>query len=128
MVAPIIPGLNDHELESILAAAAGAGAREAGYVLLRLPLEIKTLAREWLAAHAPDRAAKVIHLLQDMRGGRDYDANWSTRQKGVGPYANLIAGRFRRACRALGLNANRVTLDTYQFRRPVLPGGQHDLF
>lgn len=128
MAAPIIPGLNDHELEAILAAAAAAGASEAGYVLLRLPQELKTLAREWLFAHVPDRAAKVIHLLQDMRGGKDYDANWSSRQKGTGPYARLIAGRFRRACRALGLNARRLTLDTSQFRRPVLPGGQHDLF
>jgi DNA repair photolyase len=115
-------------LEAILEAAAKAGATEDGYVMLRLPHEIKDLAREWLAAHAPDRAAHVMKLVQEMRGGKDYDAAWTTRQKGTGPYAQLIAGRFRRACKTLGLNARKTELDATRFKRPVLRGEQQDLF
>ena len=95
MVAPIIPGLTDHEIEPILEAARDAGARDAGYVLLRLPLEIKDLFREWLREEFPDRAERVISLLQSMHGGRDYVAQFGIRQRGTGPYASQIAMRFK---------------------------------
>ena len=86
-MAPIIPGLTDHEIEPILEAAREAGARDAGYVLLRLPLEIKDFFREWLREEFPDRAERVISLLQSMHGGRDYVAQFGIRQRGTGPYA-----------------------------------------
>jgi len=128
MTAPIIPTLNDPELERILEKAAEAGARRAGYVILRLPREIKELAREWLETHAPDRARRVIKILQDMRGGMDYDPRWWARQRGQGPFARLIADRFRRACKRLGLNTERsIGLDVSQFRRPPRSGDQLDL-
>ena len=119
MVAPVIPALTDHELETILEAAAAAGARWAGYVLLRLPYEIKDLFREWLAEQYPDRAAHVMSLIRDMRGGRDYDSSFGTRMRGTGPYAQLLSNRFRLACRRLNLNsAPRKPLDTTLFRPP----------
>ena len=119
MAAPMIPALNDHELEAILEAAAAAGARWAGYVLLRLPYEIKDLFREWLAEHFPDRAAHVMSLIRDMRGGRDYDSRFGTRMRGTGPYAQLLGNRFRLACRRLELNLEpRAALDTSRFRPP----------
>jgi DNA repair photolyase len=119
MAAPMIPALNDAELEAILEAAAQAGARWAGYVLLRLPHEIKDLFREWLAEHYPDRAAHVMSLIRDMRGGRDYDSSFGTRMRGTGPYAQLLSNRFRLACRRLNLNsAPRKPLDTTLFRPP----------
>ncbi len=124
MVAPIIPALNDSEIERILERARDAGAREAGYVLLRLPLEIKDLFREWLATEFPDRADRVIHLLQSMHNGRDYRAEFGVRQKGSGPYAEQIALRFRLALNRLGLNERRQALRTDLFRRPVAKGGQ----
>jgi len=128
MVAPIIPGINDSEIEAILEASAKAGARAAGYVILRLPLEIKDLFRDWLGAHFPNRAARVMKLVREMRGGRDYDPEWGKRQKGEGPYARIIADRFARATRRLGLQKPRAPLDHTQFRRPIAPGGQQDLF
>ena len=119
MAAPMIPALNDHELEAILEAAAGAGARWAGYVLLRLPYEIKDLFREWLAEHYPDRAAHVMSLIRDMRGGRDYDSSFGTRMRGTGPYAQLLSNRFRLACRRLRLNSEpRKPLNSALFRAP----------
>jgi DNA repair photolyase len=124
MTAPLIPALNDDELESLLAAASEAGATEAGYVLLRLPLEIKDLFREWLEAHAPDRAKHVLSLMRSMRGGKEYDSNWGSRMRGEGPYAKLISQRFHLATRRLGLNRNRLTLDTTKFRRPHAVGSQ----
>ncbi len=124
MVAPVIPALNDHEIEAILEAAAAAGAQHAGYVVLRLPLEIKDLFREWLAAHAPGRAAHVMSLVRSMRGGKDYDAAWGQRQTGQGAYARLIGDRFKRACARLGLNGPRTPLDLTQFRVPARPGDQ----
>ncbi len=127
MVAPVIAALNDSEIEAILAAAHQAGAREAGYVLLRMPLEIKDLFREWLATEFPDRAQRVIHLMQSMRGGKDYDAVWFTRQKGTGPYAELISKRFKLATRRLGLNERRLAVRRDLFQPPVLPGGQMTL-
>jgi DNA repair photolyase len=119
MVAPVIPALTDHELEAILEAAAAAGARAAGYVLLRLPYEIKDLFREWLAEHYPDRAAHVMSLIRDMRGGRDNDPRFGTRMRGTGPYAQLLGNRFRLACRRLRLNSEpRTPLSTALFRPP----------
>jgi DNA repair photolyase len=128
MVAPIVPGINDGEIEAILEEAAKAGATSAGYVILRLPLEIKELFREWLHAHFPDRAARVMKLVRQMRGGRDYDPEWGKRQKGEGPYAQMIADRFSRALRRLGMNKPRLALDHTQFRRPIGTGDQQDLF
>ena len=128
MVAPVIPAINDNEIERILGACKDAGAREAGYVLLRMPLEIKQLFREWLATEFPDRAKRVISILQGMRGGKDYDARWFERQKGSGPYASQIAQRFKLALRRLGLNERRYALRSDLFQRPVAEGGQLALF
>ncbi len=128
MVAPIIPGINDNEIEAILEEAAKAGASAAGYVILRLPLEIKELFSEWLEAHFPDRAARVMKLVRQMRGGRDYDPEWGKRQRGEGPYAQMIADRFARALRRFGLEKPRLPLDHTQFRRPIGAGDQQDLF
>jgi DNA repair photolyase len=124
MTAPIIPALNDEELESILSRAREAGATEAGYVLLRLPLEIKDLFKEWLETHAPDRAKHVLSLIKSIRGGKEYDSNWGARMRGDGPYAKLIAQRFHLATRRLGLNHKRLELDVSRFYRPRTPGSQ----
>jgi DNA repair photolyase len=118
MVAPIIPGLTDPEIEKILSAAHSAGARDAGYVMLRLPLEIKDVFREWLADAAPDRAKRVIELLKTMHGGKDYVAQFGHRQRGSGPYADLIAQRFKLARRRLGMAEDRIALRTDLFVRP----------
>lgn len=104
MVAPVIPGLNDHEIEWIIAAAADAGARSAAHILLRLPHEVRELFSQWLETHFPDRAAKVLHLLADMRGGKLNDPRFGHRMRGHGPYAALIARRVALACRRHGLN------------------------
>ena len=128
MVAPIVPGLTDPEIERILTASRDAGATQAGYVMLRLPLELKTLFREWLAAEFPDRADRVISLLQSMHGGQDYVATFGHRQKGSGPYADQIGQRFRLALRRLGLDQRRDSLRTDLFRAPVLAGMQYRMF
>jgi DNA repair photolyase len=128
MVAPIVPALTDSEIETILAAAQRAGACEAGYVLLRLPLELKSLFREWLASEFPERAQRVINLLRSMHGGKDYTPEWRTRQRGKGPYADQIALRFRLAVSRLGLNERNLKLRTDLFRRPVGKGDQLALF
>ncbi len=107
MVAPVIPALTDHEMEAILEASAAAGARWAAYVLLRLPYEVKDLFREWLAARYPDRADRVMTLVRQMRGGKDYEASFGTRMRGTGPLAGLLRGRFQIACRRLGLGTGR---------------------
>jgi DNA repair photolyase len=127
MSAPIIPALNDDEMESILAAAAEAGATQAGYTLVRLPLEIKDLFREWLEAHEPARGRHVMSLIRSMRGGKDYDATWGKRMTGSGPYARMIAQRFAITTRRLGLNKDRVALDTSKFRIPPRTGDQLSL-
>ena len=127
MVAPIIPGLTDHEIEPILEAAREAGAREAGYVLLRLPLEIKDLFREWLREEFPDRADKVISLLRSMHGGRDYTADFGIRQRGRGPYATQIAQRFRLTKKRLGLSEERIPLRKDLFIKPGNGGQQLSL-
>jgi DNA repair photolyase len=119
MVAPIIPVLTDAELERILEAAAEAGARWAGYVLLRLPWEVKDLFREWLATHEPLKAAHVMSRMNAMRGGRDYDSTFGKRQRGEGEYARLLEMRFRKACERVGLNqAPRIEHDCSAFRPP----------
>ncbi len=121
LAAPMIPALNDAEMERILAAAADAGARTAGYVLLRLPLEIKELFEEWLEAHYPDRKAKVLKLVRETRGGRLYDSQWGLRMRGRGVYAELLETRFRRACARLGLDRGEWALDETRFRHPAKP-------
>ena len=118
MVAPIVPGLTDHEMESILEAASEAGAGRAGYVLLRLPLEVRELFLEWLAVHAPNKAKRVVSLLQGMRAGRLNDATFGSRMTGAGPYADLLAARFAAATRRLGLTRRGPSLDTGRFRPP----------
>jgi DNA repair photolyase len=128
MVAPVIPALNDSEIERILDAAHAAGVKEAGYVLLRLPLEVRDLFREWLNANYPDRANHVFKLIRDMRGGKDYDATWGQRMKGTGPYAWMIGRRFELACERLGLNAAKVSLSTEHFRAPKPGSEQLSLF
>jgi DNA repair photolyase len=128
MVAPIIPALNDSEIERILDAAAHAGAKEASYVLLRLPLEVRDLFREWLMANYPDRYRHVFTLIRDMRGGRDYDSQWGTRMKGTGPIAWMIGRRFEIACEKLGLNKRRSKLTTDHFAKPKRNGQQLSLF
>ena len=128
MVAPVIPALNDMEIERILDAAAAAGVKEAGYVLLRLPLEVRDLYREWLMANYPDRYRHVFKLIREMRGGKDYDSTWGKRMKGTGPYAYLIGRRFEVACERLGLNISRATLSTEHFRHPKPATEQLSLF
>ena len=128
MVAPIVPALNDSEIESILATAQRAGASEAGYVLLRLPLELKNLFREWLVSEFPERAQRVINLLRSMHGGKDYTPEWRTRQRGKGPYADQIALRFRLAVSRLGLNERNLKLRTDLFQRPPGKKDQLSLF
>jgi DNA repair photolyase len=120
-LAPHIPFLTD-DMEQVLEAAREAGARSAFYHVLRLPWEVAPLFRQWLELHYPERAARVMARVREMRGGKDYDANFATRMKGSGPWAELIAQRFRRACRQLGLNRERVVLDTTAFRRPAAAG------
>ena len=118
-VAPIIPQLTDHELEAILEAAAAAGARHAGWTLLRLPLEVAPLFRDWLDAHYPLRAAHVMSIVQQIRGGRDNDPRFGARMRGQGEFADLIRKRFALACKRLGLNTERdAPLDTSRFRPP----------
>lgn len=127
MTAPIIPGLNDHEIESLIAAAAEHGATSIGYVVLRLPYEIKDLFHEWLVQHVPDRAARIINTIRDMRGGKDYDANWFERGRGRGPVADLIQQRVIKAVERHGLNQTRTPLRTDMFRPVASPGDQLDL-
>jgi DNA repair photolyase len=108
LVAPVIPSLNDGEIEKVLAAAREAGAREAGYVLLRLPLELRHLVREWLLEHHPGKLDRVMSLVKGTRDGKDYDARFGVRQTGEGPYAWTIGRRFEIAARKLGFNRERL--------------------
>jgi len=118
MTAPMIPGLNDHEMETILDAAVDAGATRAGYVPLRLPLEIKELFEEWLKTHRPDRAERVLSLIRQMRGGKLYDSEFGSRMRGEGPLALLLSQRFAAAVKRLGLNRIGNRLDTSAFHVP----------
>ena len=129
LVAPIIPALNDRDLEAVMEQAADAGARCAGYTTLRLPYELKALFREWLALHAPQRAAHVMSLVQQMNGGRDYDSDFATRMRGQGVFAELIRRRFDVACRKHGFGrARELWLDTTKFVPPRKPSPQGQLF
>ena len=118
MVAPLIPQLNDRDLEAILEAAAANGATAAGWILVRLPREVAPLFRAWLDAHRPLRAAHVMSVIQQLRGGRDYDANFATRMRGTGEFATLIENRFAIAAKRLGLNRERVPMDRSKFQPP----------
>ena len=128
MVAPIIPALNDAEIEDILDCAQTAGVQEAGYVLLRLPHELRDLFREWLLEHYPGKLRHILSLVQSTRGGKDYDARWGVRQTGEGAYAALIAKRFQLACQRSAINKNRSKLRNDLFVAPVPQGGQLSLF
>lgn len=128
MVAPIIPAINDMDIERILDATKMAGVKEAGYVLLRLPLEVRDLFHEWVRANYPDRADKVINIIRETQGGKDYDSRWFTRGRGTGPYAWLIGRRFQMACERLGLNTTRRELTTEHFRPPQPGSDQLSLF
>lgn len=121
MVAPLIPALTDHELEAILAAARDAGASSAGYILLRLPHEVKPLFRAWLDSHRPHSAGHVYSLMRQLHGGREYDSAFGSRQRGSGPLAEIIAQRFHSAVRRLGLDAPYLALDVAAFRPPQPP-------
>jgi DNA repair photolyase len=124
MVAPIIPGLTDPEIERILDSARNAGAREAGYVILRLPLEVSPIFKDWLLRHYPDRYRHVMSLVRSMRDGKDYDSEWGKRMKGSGPYAWQIGRRFELAAKKLGLNAEKRPLRTDLFVAPEAAGKQ----
>jgi DNA repair photolyase len=129
MVAPVIPAITDHEMEDILAASRDAGARRAGYIVLRLPHEVNDLFQDWLKQHFPDRASHVMSLIRDMRGGRDNDPRFGSRMRGTGPIAQLLQGRFRVACSRLGLNAGGrgIPPNTQLFRPPAVQGSQLSL-
>ena len=127
LVAPVVPAITDSELEAILEAAREHGALSASYVLLRLPHELKEIWREWLQLHYPDRAAHVMSLVQQMRGGRDYDSAFGTRMRGQGPFADLIAARFARARRRLGFGP-MPALDCSRFTPPRPDSPQGELF
>lgn len=124
-VSPIVPAVNDHEIEAIVAAGADAGARAAFSIVVRLPHEVAPLFREWLAIHYPDRAAKVMAMINEMRGGKDNDGNFFDRFRPKGAYAAALEARFRLACRKHGMNAERLNLRTDLFR---VPSDQLDLF
>lgn len=129
MFAPVIPAVNDAELEAVLAAAREAGATRAGMVLLRLPHEVAPIFRDWLQAHLPERAGHVMSLVNQARGGRDYDAGFNQRQSGTGAWAHLVGQRFDLAARKLGFATQRETsLDCSQFVAPRRPGPQGELF
>ena len=129
MVAPVVPAITDHEMEDILAASREAGARRAGYIMLRLPYEVNDLFQDWLRQHFPDRAAHVMSLIRDMRGGRDNDPRFGSRMRGTGPIAQLLQSRFKVACSRLGLNAGGrgVPPNTQLFRPPAVQGSQLSL-
>ena len=124
MVSPIVPAVNDHEIERVLESVHAAGAREAGYIILRLPLEVAPIFKDWLLRHYPDRYRHVMSLIRSMRGGKDYDAEWGKRMKGTGPYAWQIGRRFEIAAKRLGLNGERRRLRSDLFKPPGGPGEQ----
>src|SRR5258708_3264866 len=121
-IAPVIPFVTEPDMERVLEACAEAGATSASYIVLRLPWEVAPLFKDWLAAHFPDRADRVMSRVRDMRGGKDYDSSFATRMKGEGLWADLLRQRFHKAVRRLGLNERqRGILDMSQFRRLALP-------
>ena len=124
MIGPIIPGLNDHEIENILKAAHAAGAREAGYTMLRLPFEVKGIFKDWLTKAYPDRYARVMAQVKDVRGGRESSSNFGERMTGSGPVAWSIGRRFQLATQRLGLNTSRTKLRQDLFKKPMQAGEQ----
>jgi DNA repair photolyase len=128
MVAPIIPAINDAEIEAILTRAQAMGAREAGYVLLRLPLEVREIFTEWLQTHFPHKLGHVLSLVRSARGGKLYDPRYGERMAGSGPYAWMLGRRFEVAAARLGLGRNRITLRCDLFRPPHRPDQQLRLF
>lgn len=128
LVAPIIPAVNEHEIERILDAAKAAGAQEAGYVLLRLPLEVRDIVQEWLLTHHPDKLRHVMSLIRSTRGGKDYDSQWGQRMVGSGPYAWMIGRRFELAAERIGFNTTRRRLRTDLFVKPEKEKAQLSLF
>jgi DNA repair photolyase len=128
LVAPVIPAINDAEIERILEAVAATGVRHAGYVLLRLPLELRDLFRDWLIENFPDRHDHVFRLIRDTRGGKDYDSTFGKRMTGSGPVAWMIGRRFEVACERLGFNKTKVSNTTAHFRAPRPAAEQLDLF
>lgn len=128
MLAPVVPGLTDHEIETLLNAASAAGAVAASWIMLRLPREVSELVQEWLATHYPARAARVMTRLREMHGGMDYDSRWFHRMKGSGPHAEMIAQRFDRAARAAGLDRPLPPLRCDLFEAPLAKGAQGALF
>lgn len=128
MVAPVIPFINDAEIESILATARNAGATGAGYILLRMPLEVADLFEEWLNTHFPRKARRVLHCLEQLHGGRRYDSRFGTRQSGSGIFADLLGRRFDVAAKRLGLSRQPIALDTSQFVPPRRDDRQMELF
>ncbi|MGB5132175.1 MAG: PA0069 family radical SAM protein [Steroidobacteraceae bacterium] len=129
MFAPVIPAINDHELEAVVAAAAEAGAATAGYLLLRLPGEVRDLFYEWLETHYPERANRVRNRIRQLRGGRDNDPRFGARMRGQGPWADLLRRRFEASCRRHGLEHGRAKpLETALFRPPSRTPGQMELW
>jgi len=128
MTSPLVPGLTDHELEALLAAGVDAGADAASWIMLRLPREVSGLWQDWLQAHVPNRAEKVMARLREMHGGRDYDPRWGQRMRGEGHYAEMIARRFKLACTRLELSEKASPLRCDLFARPAQPGDQLSLF
>lgn len=128
MVAPVVPGLTDSEMEAILMNAAASGASEAGYILLRLPHEVRELFKQWLEENFPDRAARVMSLMRQARGGKEYDSTWGRRMRGTGPLAWSIGRRFELAAKRFGLNKKHDRLRTDLFTPPVVAGSQLSLF
>ncbi len=128
LVAPIVPAINEHEIERILDAAKAAGAEAAGYVLLRLPLEVRDIVQEWLLTHHPDKLRHVMSLIRSTRGGKDYDSQWGQRMVGSGPYAWMIGRRFEMAAERIGFNATRRRLRTDLFVKPEKEKAQLSLF
>ncbi len=129
MAAPMIPMINDSELEKILKSAKEAGALYAGYTFIRLPYEVKDLFKEWLAKHFPDRALHVMSLIKQMRGGKEYDATFGKRMRGEGEFAELLAARFNLSCKRFKLNvAPSFSLETEIFKKPKKFSNQLDFF
>lgn len=128
MASPMIPSLNDHEMEAILEAAAATGARWGSYILLRLPLEIKDLFNDWLDVHAPDRKKRILKILREARGGKLYDSQWGQRMTGKGVFADLLARRFEQAAKRLGLNRQELKVDCSKFQPPAKDPRQFSLF
>jgi DNA repair photolyase len=127
-IAPVVPGINDHEIESIVSAAADCGARSVSLIAMRLPHEVAPLFEEWLETHYPDRRSKVMSIVRQMRGGKRNDPDFHSRMRGQGPWADLIRTRLVIASRKAGLNKAKIELRTDLFQRPVMTGSQLELF